>query len=399
MPPSRTMPTCVRAGCHPRFCVLARHVAQASSLHWSKRQARCLRYGSWVKITRHSLANAPKHETVGSFPPVTRWIGSPPVPISGFGNSEPWNPATVWRTKQRNRSPRTKITQAKFIVRTFILCLAFCSAVRVLADPATAGSTTPAATPASGIVAPSPDTSWRVFAGHFSPHRPIYFILGPDRPAAKFQFSFKYRLWGESSGPVIPAEPVHGVYFGYSQRSLWDITAASSPFYDTSYMPEFFYEFRPTPTATTGWQWRGFAGGVQHESNGQAGPQSRSLNIVYVKPTITFATRNGWRFTLAPRFFYYIGGLSDNPDLTRYRGYGEYRVTVLKDGLSLGLMARVGSHADRGSLQADFTVPLKVRSGGFATFVLLQYFDGYGESLLGYRSKSHALRVGVSLVR
>ncbi len=216
---------------------------------------------------------------------------------------------------------------------------------------------------------------------------------------AKFQFSFKYLLWGDGPGPVLPAEPVHGLYFGYTQRSLWDITGNSSPFYDTSYMPELIYGYLPPPDHSTGWHWRGVQTAVQHESNGKAGTDSRSLNIVYVKPTVAFDAGAGWEFLFTPKVFFYIGGLSDNPDLTRYRGYGEYSLTVLKDEVALRLLGRLGSRADRGSIEADLTFPLKFHSGGFATFIMVQYFDGYGESLLDYRSKSHTVRFGVALVR
>jgi outer membrane phospholipase A len=37
--------------------------------------------------------------------------------------------------------------------------------------------------------------------------------------------------------------------------------------------------------------------------------------------------------------------------------------------------------------------------GSFSLHLDLQYFTGYGESLLGYNKKSDELRVGVSLYR
>ena len=253
--------------------------------------------------------------------------------------------------------------------------------------------------PPASAVSVSRAESWRVFGGHFTPHLPIYFLFGVDKPAAKFQFSFKYRVWGSGDNATMPAEPPHGLYFGYTQRSLWDITSYSSPFYDTSYMPELLYQYRPPPASTPGWQWYGFQASVQHESNGKADPDSRSMNLVYFKPTIGWVTANGWQFMFTPKVFVYIGGLSDNPDLPRYRGYGEYTLTILKRNLALSFLGRIGNRADKGSIQADLTVPVKLSSGGFATFLLVQYFDGYGESLLDYRSRSHTVRAGVSLVR
>ena len=243
----------------------------------------------------------------------------------------------------------------------------------------------------------------RSFAGHFSAHLPIYFIFGPDKPAAKFQFSFKYRLWGDESAPGTQYSSLNGVYFGYTQRSIWDITSYSSPFYDTSYMPELIFQsLAPMqgPGRVAGRQWLGYQAAVQHESNGQGGAASRSMNLLYVRPMLAFGRHDGWWLVFAPKLFTYIGGLSDNPDLARYRGYGEYALMLSKNNnLSLTLTGRIGDHWDKGSLQVDLTYPLRARFGDFATFLLVQYFNGYGESLLDYQKKSSTVRAGFSFVR
>ena len=243
----------------------------------------------------------------------------------------------------------------------------------------------------------------RAFTGHFSTHLPVYFIFGPGKPAAKFQFSLKYRLFGDDTalGTLYPS--LNGLYFGYTQRSVWDITSQSSPFYDTSYMPELMFQSLAPLKGTgraTGLQWLGYQASFQHESNGRGGPESRSMNLVYVRPMLAFGRRDGWWLVFAPKLFAYVGGLSDNPDLARYRGYGEYALILTKnDNLSLSLTGRIGDHWDKGSLQVDLTYPLKAKFGDVATFMLVQYFDGYGESLLDYQKKSTTVRAGFSLVR
>ena len=243
----------------------------------------------------------------------------------------------------------------------------------------------------------------RAFAGHFSPNQPIYFLFGPEKPAAKFQFSFKYLILGDQAASIPLRSSLHGLYFGYTQRSLWDVTASSSPFYDTSYMPELTYE---SLTSVAGWEahggyhWLGYQTAVQHESNGRPDPDSRSTNIVYLRPMLGFGRPAGWWLVFAPKLYFNIGGLSDNPDLPIYRGYGEYSMIVSKGNrLSLALTGRIGSHWDKGSIQADLTYPLQAPVGGFATYLLVQYFNGYGESILDYNQKSSTVRGGVSLVR
>ncbi|MEO6992806.1 MAG: phospholipase A, partial [Lacunisphaera sp.] len=135
----------------------------------------------------------------------------------------------------------------------------------------------------------------RSFAGRFLTHEPVYFIYGLDAPGAKFQFSFKYRLLGNNGrlGDKVPA--LRGVYLGFTQRSLWDITANSSPFFDTSYMPELMYESQSFLDLGKpgGFQILGFQAGVRHESNGKDGLESRSLNIAYFRPGVAFGRLDG----------------------------------------------------------------------------------------------------------
>ncbi len=118
-------------------------------------------------------------------------------------------------------------------------------------------------------------------------------MYGTKAPAAKFQFSFKYRLL--TFDPGATEAPKQTLQFAYTQRSLWDINASSSPFYDTSYMPALFYEFltlAPDPnTAKGGPTWLGLQSGYQHESNGQGSVQSRSLNTMFVRSGYLSAVR------------------------------------------------------------------------------------------------------------
>jgi outer membrane phospholipase A len=44
-------------------------------------------------------------------------------------------------------------------------------------------------------------------------------------------------------------------------------------------------------------------------------------------------------------------------------------------------------------------VPIRTKLLNFETYLLIQYFNGYGESLLHYDTKSETVRAGLSLVR
>ncbi|MDX2188109.1 MAG: phospholipase A [Opitutaceae bacterium] len=240
----------------------------------------------------------------------------------------------------------------------------------------------------------------RAFTDRFSTHNPVYFVFGPDKPAAKFQFSFKYRLLDNKDNltSILPA--LKALHFGYTQRSVWDITSESSPFYDSSYMPELMFEWLTPREKPKLFQWLGLQAGVQHESNGRDGFSSRSMNIAYLRPMVSLGRAGDWSLLFMPKLLVDLDSLSDNRDLRRYRGYAEYALVVTKnDNLSLTTVARAGSRWDKFSVQVDLNYPLRVKYGNFATFVVLQYWNGYGESLISYNRKSESLRAGFGLVR
>jgi outer membrane phospholipase A len=240
----------------------------------------------------------------------------------------------------------------------------------------------------------------RSFRDHFAPHEPVYFIYGARTPAAKFQLSFKYRILGDSTGD--PDTTRNSVQFGYTQRSLWDMEGHSSPFYDTSYIPEIFYEYlTPEPPEGSGKiTFLGVQAGYMHESNGRDALYSRSLNTLFVRPAVALGHIGGWSVIFMPRIFTYISDLSDNRDIRQYRGFGEARLVVGKnEGAQLSVSSIIGSGWDHRSLQFDFSLPVRFNSGDFATYFLVQYFNGYTESLLRYKEKTSALRAGFSFVR
>ena len=69
------------------------------------------------------------------------------------------------------------------------------------------------------------------------------------------------------------------------------------------------------------------------------------------------------------------------------------------DGPALSLYARAGRGFRHGAMQADLTVPTSVFSGSFATYLHIQYWSGFGGSLLHYDRRTDIVRAGFSLVR
>jgi phospholipase A1/A2 len=140
--------------------------------------------------------------------------------------------------------------------------------------------------------------------------------------------------------------------------------------------------------------------GYQHESNGKDGDDSRSLNIAYVRPSFVLGHLNSWILVAIPEFHAYVGGLENNPRLKDYRGYGKLRFVIGKnDGPSLMFSGWSGEDFENRSYQLDLSIPLRFRFTNIESFVLVQYFDGYGESLRAYDRKSDAFRLGLGLIR
>ncbi len=239
------------------------------------------------------------------------------------------------------------------------------------------------------------------FKEHISGYEPMYLIIGTKAPNTKFQISFAYQLLN-NDGPLADAAPaLKGFHIAYTQTSLWDRGGSSSPFYDTSYKPEFFYAWKNVTRAQpTNWFQLDLQGGLEHESNGKGGADSRSLAIAYFQPTLTIGRDDGLQLALQPRAWTYIGNLSDNPDIADYMGYASLRTIVgWKRGLQLSALGQMGKGANHGNVQLDLTYPTMRFFGSFSLYLDVQYFNGYGESLLGYNQRSDELRIGFALFR
>lgn len=277
-------------------------------------------------------------------------------------------------------------------------------------DRPSAGSVSPTggatAQPSPARSAAEDSSMLAFFRNHFFPYEPMYFIAGSEQPNAKFQISLRYRLL--NADPQDPGwlartvPPLKNLYLAYTQTSLWDLESESAPFLDSSYKPELLYEWQRLAGGRAGdWFRFDLQGGFQHESNGKDGANSRSLNLVYLQPTVFFGDPEDFHFRLGARVIGYVTDLDDNPDLRDYRGNVELRAMLgWAQGLQLSGLGRVGDDLNRGSLTLDLTYPLsRLGTRSFSLYAHVQYFIGYGESLLYYNQRSDAIRLGFSLWR
>ena len=230
---------------------------------------------------------------------------------------------------------------------------------------------------------------------------PMYFLVGANGGAsARFQLSFKYRLFDDEGMAVGMLPFLRGLHFGYTQTSLWDLASESAPFRDTSYRPALFYEWT-LPTDADGRHKSWLRAGVEHESNGRDGALSRSMNIAFAQADWQYRLdAAGTHIGVTPKVWAYLEK-RDNDDIQRYRGFGELG---LRYGREDGWLAKLNIRRGKGGVgtsQVDVSYPLR-RSlfSSVGAFLHFQYFDGEGETLLDYRRAGHPqLRIGVSIVR
>lgn len=231
-----------------------------------------------------------------------------------------------------------------------------------------------------------------------SENDPMYFVAGGRTGdlSARFQLSFKYRLFDQSTGVGRGQPWLAGFYFGFTQTSLWDLSEKSRPFRDTSYRPSFFWRWQRTDDQT----WiDGVRIGYEHESNGGGGPRSRSIDTLFVRPEWRWKGSDDSVLEFSPKLFGYLDK-DENPDIERYRGYVDWRVRYDSglNWITTG-MARVGT-AGKGSVLLDVSRRIRdLRFGPVGGYLHFQFFSGYGEDILDYNVRRESqLRVGFAIV-
>lgn len=233
-----------------------------------------------------------------------------------------------------------------------------------------------------------------------SVYEPVYVIVGGDGGLnAKFQISFRYQLFDDKGRLAARLPWIDDLYLSFSQTSLWDLGELSKPFKDTSYRPRLFFSDYDLLRVMDGRLRMGIEVGAGHESNGKDGTESRSFNMFYARPMITFGDPDGLRAYVAPLIHNYVAA-DENPDIKDYRGYVDWLVGIgAKGGLDIFATLRKGERSNFGSVELNLSYPLAKLSGGDLTgWLLLQYFGGYGESLLDYNHKLDSqLRLGIAI--
>ena len=207
-----------------------------------------------------------------------------------------------------------------------------------------------------------------------------------DDTEVKFQISVKFPL-------VLDLfDGKGGVFFSYTNRSFWQLyNDSSAPFRETNHEPEVFMILK------NDWKFLGFTNtfvnvGFVHQSNGRGTTLSRSWNrifasFVFEKDNVVLGFKPWYRIPEDEED-------DDNPDIEDFMGHFEF-TGIYKQGphtFSAMLRNNLESNGNRGAVQIDWVFPLTRYLKGY-----VQYFNGYGESLIDYNYDQESIGVGFAL--
>jgi phospholipase A1 len=209
-----------------------------------------------------------------------------------------------------------------------------------------------------------------------------------DNTEAQFQVSLKFPLL------VDLFDDKMDVYAAYTNKSFWQVyNSDSAPFRETNHEPEIWVQFHPD------WEfwgvkntWNSF--GFNHQSNGRAGDLSRSWNRIFAWFTVE-------RGNLAMSFKPWIripeaDDNDDNEDITDFLGNWELSAAYKYKENVFSVMSRnnLQSGFSKGAVELTWSFPLwdwPYLKG------YVNYFSGYGRSLIEYDHYSNAIGIGFSV--
>ena len=214
-----------------------------------------------------------------------------------------------------------------------------------------------------------------------------------DHLEAKYQISVKLPIYQE-------AQSTSGLYLGFTAVSYWQVynSEASKPFRETNYEPELFYAWR-NELSFAGFKFNQIRLGLSHQSNGQSGLRSRSWNRLFASAMFSdddsfYHIKAWYRIKEDQKDDPFDAAGDDNPDITTFMGHTEFGY-----GTKLGefnIMALVRNNLktsnNKGSVELNLSYPISTRYD-----FLMQYFNGYGDSLVDYNHHQQRIGFGIQL--
>ena len=206
------------------------------------------------------------------------------------------------------------------------------------------------------------------------------------------KFEVKFQL---STRAKITDDILHqngDLWVGYTQKSFWQLyNDASAPFRETNYKPEFWFSLE-TNFDVLGLTNRFIDIGITHESNGRGLTLSRSWNRAFVR----FGLENeNMALFVMPWVRVQVDSIDNNPEIEDYVGRGEIKMIYRRNNRIFAAVVRnnFDFRQNRGSYELNWVFPMAGNLKG-----MVQYFNGYGESLIDYDVRMSRLSIGLVVI-
>lgn len=215
-----------------------------------------------------------------------------------------------------------------------------------------------------------------------------------DDIEAKFQVSLKYVITEDLFVKNL------NLNAAFTATSWWQSynSDISAVFRETNYEPEIILSYSQ-PWSLLGLNIDHSTLSFNHQSNGQAGTLSRSWNRLIVGLTVVddnliWNLKAWYRLPedKKPDVNSPLG--DDNPNIENYLGYGELGLLwKVNEYHNIDFLLRNNLKSDnKGAVQIGWSFPLSKHLRGY-----VEYFNGYGESLIYYNENISRIGVGVKL--
>lgn len=212
---------------------------------------------------------------------------------------------------------------------------------------------------------------------------PIYKTPTRSNSDIFFQFSIRHRI----TKSWLPFQSF--LYLTYTQKSFWNVYESSSPFRDNNYNPGIgIGRYLILNNKLKG----AFTLQLEHESNGRGGVESRSWNYVNFSGKYFYNMRTSIKGeALIP----FVDG-ENNKDLLKYRGYGTISVDHIDKRNLWWFSLKLRPRDKFVNFNTELSVAYKV-SSKWNQYLILHFYNGYGESLLDYKEFTSMVRIGFAI--
>lgn len=213
---------------------------------------------------------------------------------------------------------------------------------------------------------------------------------GFNNTEAIFQISVKYQIF------QFDEKNEHRLYVAYTNKSYWQVYNgnASRPFRETNHEPELILQLTPN------WGYINRINlALNHQSNGQYRQFSRSWNRItagfyHLDGDSVYGIEPWYRLPEKNSADPEDPTDDDNPDISHYMGYANFiwyrqygkRSAMLRFGNNLQ------TNRNKGWIELEWNFPFTQRLRGF-----VQYYEGYGHSLIEYDQYQRRLGFGVKI--